>query len=112
MTTSVLSSRWAEGEVKSSAVKIFQKTFHIFRKLSKWRKSACTVNLDTANSEIGVTEDIILKCARILKHVNQQKLVKNDIQKAVRNTIPTKVVDLEVNVQTKMFINPVSASRK
>ena len=43
------------------------------------------------------------------------KLVKSDIQKAVRNTINKKVVDLEVNVpittkKTKMSSNPVSAS--
>ena len=78
-------------------------------------KSACTVNLDTAASEIGVTEDIIMKFARILQHVNQQKLVKNNIPKAVKNTNPKKVIDLEVNVlittkQTKMSIDPVSAS--
>ena len=59
-------------------------------------------------------KSIIVKCANIKRHANQQKLVQKDTLRTVKNTTQKKVAGLEVTVriltkETRIQVNPVSA---
>ena len=61
-------------------------------------RSACSVSLDTVNSNKGVRGSITVKSANKITHVNQQTTVRKDIPKNLRKTKQKKDVNLEVTV--------------
>ena len=53
-------------------------------------RSACSVSLDTVNSNKGVRGSITVKSANKIRHVNQQKTVQKHIPMNVRKKNPEK----------------------
>ena len=83
----------------------------IFRNTQKWRvKHACIASLDFVNLKTFVREYTIKKSVKIFLGAKDQKLVKKDIQRSVKNTKLTKDANLEANVPTNIQMPKVLAN--